>query len=109
MVDGAAEPLRAPRPERPERPRPTEPVPWLTGLAVTGVTMVVTAVAVVVLAATLHETNPLLPLVSNVVVTAGLLPSIWLARRTPVWRGVSGGVAAGIALSWLALPFVLFA
>jgi len=36
------------------------------------------------------------------VVTAGLMPSVWLARNTPLWRWLSYGVAAGLALSWLA-------
>ncbi|WP_411431387.1 DUF2537 domain-containing protein [Actinokineospora spheciospongiae] len=88
--------------------RPAEPTPWSTGLTVAAFVLVVTVIAVVSLASTLHETNPLLALVSNVVISAGLLPSIWLARRVAVWRWVAAGVAGGIVLSWLALPFILF-
>jgi hypothetical protein len=36
------------------------------------------------------------------VVTAGLMPSVWLTRGVPLWRWVSYGVAGGLAVSWLA-------
>jgi hypothetical protein len=89
-------------------PAPAEPVPWLTGLTVSAASLVLTVVTVVTLAATLAETYGLLALGSNVVVTAGLLPSLWLIHRTPVWRWVAYGVAGGIGIAWLALPFVIF-
>jgi uncharacterized protein DUF2537 len=100
------EPAAAAPPPRPAR-RP-EPVPWLTGLTVSGASLVLVVVTVVTLATTLAETYSLLAVASNVVVTAGLLPSLWLIHRQPIWRWVAYGVAAGIALSWLALPFVVF-
>lgn len=86
---------------------PVEPVPWLTGLTLSGASMVVVLVAMVTLAVTLAETHVLLAIGSNVVVTGGLLPSVWLIHRTPIWRWVAYGVAAAIVLGWLALPFVL--
>jgi hypothetical protein len=92
----------------PVPPRPTEPVPWLTGLTVSAASAVLVVVTVVTLAVTLAETYSLLALGSNVVVTAGLLPSLWLVHRQPVWRWVAYGVAVGIGLAWLALPFVIF-
>ncbi|MCT2582723.1 DUF2537 domain-containing protein [Actinophytocola sp. S1-96] len=96
-----------PRPE-PARPvRSAEPTPWLTGLTVSAVSLVLVLITVVTLAATLAETHALLAVASNVVVTAGLLPSLWLVRRQPVWRWVAYGVAAAIAMAWLALPFIL--
>jgi len=94
--------VRARKPER-----PAEPVPWLTGLTVAAVSMVLLLITVVSLAATLAETQVLLALASNAVVTAGLLPSLWLVRRQPVWRWVALGVAIGIGLAWLALPFIV--
>jgi len=95
-------------PARPGRPpRPPEPTPWLTGLSVSAVSLVLVLVTVVTLAATLADTHALLALASNAVVTAGLLPSLWLVHRAPVWRWVAYGVAAAIGLAWLALPFVL--
>lgn len=105
--ESVVEPLRAP--VRPRRPAPPpEPVPWLTGLTVTGASVALTVVTVVTLASTLAETYSLLALGANVVVTAGLLPSLWLIHRQPIWRWVAYGVAVGLGISWLALPFVLF-
>jgi hypothetical protein len=89
-------------------PPPPEPTPWLTGLTVSVASAVLVVLTVVILAATLAETYSLLALASNLVVTAGLLPSLWLIHRQPVWRWVAYGVAAGIAFAWLALPFVIF-
>ncbi|WP_156757574.1 DUF2537 domain-containing protein [Actinokineospora pegani] len=96
-----------PDPPRPAPPPPAEPAPWSTGSTVAVFAMVISGVAVIGLAATLRETNALLALVSNVVITAGLAPSVWLARRVVVWRWVAAGVAAGLAVSWLALPFII--
>jgi uncharacterized protein DUF2537 len=111
-AESMVEPLRLPPEERPPRasrpPLPPEPVPWPTGLAVTVASLVLTVVTVVTLAATLAETYSLLALASNIVVTAGLLPSLWLIHRQQIWRWVSYGVVVGLGLAWLALPFVLF-
>ncbi len=107
-VESVVEPPGLP-PRKPARPqRPPEPTPWLTGLAVAAASLVIVLVTVVTLASTLAETNALLALAANVVVTAGLLPSLWLIHRQPVWRWVAYGLAAGIGLAWLALPFVMF-
>ncbi|TDQ04524.1 DUF2537 domain-containing protein [Labedaea rhizosphaerae] len=90
------------------KPAPgAEPTPWATGLVVAAFSAVVVLVAVVSLAGTLEETSPLLALGANVVVTAGLLPSVWLARGVLTWRWVALGVAVGIGLSWFALAFML--
>jgi hypothetical protein len=85
-----------------------EPAPWLTGLTVSAFIFVLVFFAVLTLAITLGATNPLLAVASNVVVSAGLLPSVWLVRRTPIWRWISYGVAAAIGAGWLALPFIVF-
>lgn len=86
---------------------PPEPVPWLTGLTVAGVSFAVLVITMVTLAATLVETAALLAIVSNLVVTAGLLPSMWLLRRQPIWRWVALGAAAALVIGWVALPFIL--
>ncbi len=99
----------APAPPPPPRPtRPPEPAPWLTGLTVSAASLALVVVTVVTLAVTLAETYSLLALASNIVVTAGLLPSLWLIHRQPIWRWVAYGVAVGIGIAWLALPFILF-
>lgn len=87
---------------------PGEPAPWLTGLTVAGFIFVLVLFAVLTLAITLNATNPLLAVASNVVVSAGLLPSVWLVRQTPIWRWIALGVAGAIAIAWLALPFIVF-
>ncbi|MGQ0836996.1 DUF2537 domain-containing protein [Actinokineospora sp.] len=87
---------------------PAEPTPWATGLTVAAFTLVLVLFAILTLAGTLYETSPFLAIGSNIVITGGLLPSVWLARRVAVWRWVAAGVAGGIALGWLGLPFILF-
>jgi len=106
-TESVVEPVSAPAPP-PAPPRPPEPVPWLTGLTVSVASAVLVVVTVVTLAVTLAETYSLLALASNVVVTAGLLPSLWLIHRQPIWRWIAYGVAVGIGVAWLALPFVIF-
>lgn len=98
-----------PPPEEPDRTveRPPEPVPWLTGLTVTGFVFLLVLFAVLTLAVTLAVTNPLLAIGSNIVVTVGMLPSVWLVRHTPIWRWIGFGVALAIGVAWLALPFIL--
>lgn len=86
---------------------PPEPTPWVTGLTVSVMVALVTVTAVLTLAVTLSETGWLLALGANIVVTAGLAPSVWLARRVLVWRWVALGVASGLALGWIGLIFVL--
>lgn len=80
-----------------------EPTPWATGLTVSAIAAFVVLAAVVTLVGGLAEVDWLLGAFGLIVVTAGLAPSIWLARHTPVWRWISYGVAGGIAFSWLAL------
>jgi hypothetical protein len=87
---------------------PAEPVPWLTGLTVSGFIFVLVFFAVLTLAITLGATSPLLAVGSNVVVTVGLLPSVWLVRHTPIWRWIALGVAGAIGIAWLAVPFILW-
>jgi len=106
-TESVVEPVQAPA-SPPVPPRPAEPVPWLTGLTVSAASAVLVVVTVVTLAVTLAETYSLLALASNVVVTAGLLPSLWLIHRQPIWRWIAYGVAVGIGVAWLALPFVIF-
>ncbi len=104
-TESVVEPAPGPAPAPARR---AEPTPWLPGLTVSAASALLVVVTVVTLAVTLAETYSLLALASNVVVTAGLLPSLWLIHRQPIWRWVAYGVAVGIGVAWLALPFVIF-
>lgn len=86
---------------------PEEPTPWATGLTVSAFIAVIALLAVVALSIGLAETSVVLAVVANVLVVGGLAPSVWLARRVPVWRWVSYGVTAGVALAWLGLLLAL--
>jgi hypothetical protein len=85
--------------------RPAEPTPWATGLTVTGFSAAVVLLVVVALSLALGAASNWLALIANVVIALGLAPSVWLARRAPVWRWVAYGVVAGIVIAWIALLF----
>ena len=40
---------------------------------------------------------------ANLLVGVGLAPSLWLLRRTPLWRWPALGAAVGLGVSWVAL------
>ena len=82
---------------------PGEPTPWTTGLTVSGAVAVIVGIALLRLSQGLEPNGGGVVALANVLVAAGLTPSIWLTRMTPVWRWIAYGAAAGIALSWLAL------
>ena len=89
--------------------RPREPTPWLTGLTVSAFIAAVVVVAMLALATTLaRETSGWLALVASVVVTAGITPSLWLVRRTPILRWAAYGAAAGVVLAWAGVLVIAF-
>lgn len=104
-VSAGPAPVEWPPPgQRPGARRvPAEQTPWGTGLTVSGFVALFVTLAIVVLSRGLAETSPWLALMANVLLVVGLLPSVWLARRTPVWRWVGLGVVAGLAAAWFAL------
>lgn len=80
-----------------------EPTPWATGLAVS---VVVAGAIVIVLLSLARELAPKgtgVVALANLLVAAGLAPSIWLGRATPTWRWVAYGTAAGLVATWIAL------
>ena len=82
-----------------------EPTPWATGLTVSFFTAVLMGIVVITLSLALGAANRWLPLIANVVIAVGLAPSVWLARRAPVWRWIAFGVVVGIVVGWIALLF----
>jgi hypothetical protein len=84
-----------------------EPVPWGPGVTVAGFTAFLVASAVYVLTAGLAD-QPIIAIVVDVVVAAGITPAIWLARGVPVLRWVAGGAAVGVLIAWIsALVFLV--
>jgi hypothetical protein len=90
-----------------ETPVPREETPWGTGLAVSLITAAVVTFTVFTLSVGLGETSEWLALLANVLVVGGISPSVWLARRTPVWRWMAYGVVVGVLAAWLALLLTL--
>lgn len=84
-----------------------EPTPWATGLTVSGLVGFVVVFAMIVLCATVSSASEWFAFAANAVVTAGLVPSVLVVRRTPVWRWAALGIAIGIVLGWLAWLFSL--
>lgn len=84
-----------------------EPTPWLTGLTIAVFVGAVILVAMLALATTLaKETTGFLAIAASVVVTAGLTPSLWLARKLPIVRWVALGAGAGVAIAWIGVLVV---
>jgi hypothetical protein len=78
-----------------------EPTPWATGLLVAGFVAAVVITAMLALAVALAaEISGWLVIVAALVVTLGLAPSLWLARRVPIVRWIALGASAGVVLSW---------
>lgn len=88
---------------------PGEPTPWATGLTVSAVTAVIVGIALLSLSQGLAAVGFWPVVLANLLVAAGLTPSIWLAWATPIWRWVAYGAAAGILLTWILLLLSLLA
>src|SRR5699024_9259852 len=83
----------------------TDAVPWLTGSTIALFTGVVVAVAILALTTELAaHVAPWLAIVAVVIVTAGLVPSLWLARGQPILRRGALGAVRGIARSGTGSP-----
>ena len=81
--------------------------PWGTGLTVSAFAAAVVLFAVIALSEALGSASRWLAVAANIIIALGLAPSLWLARKVPVWRWVVYGVIAGIGLAWIALLFTL--
>jgi hypothetical protein len=91
-----------------QQPRRDLPAPWATGLTVAGFVAVVLIVAMLALVDTLaSETTGWLAIGAALVVTAGLAPSLWLARRLPILRWVVLGATVGLGLSWIGVLLIV--
>ncbi|MBV8542451.1 MAG: DUF2537 domain-containing protein [Pseudonocardiales bacterium] len=82
---------------------PGEPTPWATGFTVSVVVAAVVVIALLSLSQGLAPNGTGIVVLANLLVAAGLAPSMWLGRATPTWRWVAYGTAAGIVAAWVAL------
>ncbi len=79
-----------------------EPPAYGPGLFVAGFVAVLVGTAI--LAVSLGMTQvPVLAVLSNVLIAAGLAPALWYSRRIPVLRWVAAGAAIGLVLGWIGL------
>jgi len=83
-----------------------EPTPWATGIPLVVFSALVVGVAVWVLSAGLAD-RPVVAILVNLLVAAGLAPAIWLSRGLPVLRWVAAGAAAGIVIGWVSAVLML--
>jgi len=83
-----------------------EPTPWATGLALTGFTALVVGVAIWVLCAGLAD-RPVIAVLVNALVAAGLAPAMWLCRGLPVLRWIAAGALVGVIGGWVAAVLML--
>ncbi|APU17661.1 MULTISPECIES: DUF2537 domain-containing protein [Actinoalloteichus] len=80
-----------------------ESTPWATGLTVSAVVAIIVTITLTTVSVGWAETAALFAAGVNLVVVGGLVPAMWLLRRTPVWRWIVYGAAAGVLLSWTGL------
>jgi len=83
-----------------------EPTPWATGLVLAGFSALVVGVAIWVLCAGLAD-RPVIAILVNAVVAAGLAPAMWLCRGLPVLRWIAAGALVGVIVGWLAAIVML--
>jgi hypothetical protein len=82
---------------------PPGPTPWATGLLIAAFVAVFVTLADVALCQAFAEAFGLLWIPANLLVGAGLAPSLWLLRRVPLWRWPALGATVGLGVSWVVL------
>ncbi|WP_156994169.1 DUF2537 domain-containing protein [Pseudonocardia acaciae] len=80
-----------------------EPTPWATGLTASAIIAVLIATIDMILSRALQISFGWVWIPANVLIGAGLAPSILLLRRMPFWRWIAYGVAAGLVAAWFIL------
>ena len=82
---------------------PPGPTPWATGLFIAAFVAVFLTLADVTLCRAFAEAFGVLWIPANLLVCAGLAPSLWLLRRTPLWRWLALGATVGLGVAWVVL------
>lgn len=75
---------------------------WGPGIAMAAFVALIVAVALIVLTSGVSD-SPVLAVVFNVIIAAGMAPALWMCRSLPVLRFLAAGAAAGILLGWIAM------
>jgi hypothetical protein len=110
-----ASPEQAPPPAIPVNPlvpvpeEPPGPTPWGTGLLIAAFVAVFLTLADVALCQAFAEAFGWLWIPANLLVGLGLAPSLWLLRRTPLWRWPALGATVGLGVSWVVLLLAMLA
>jgi Protein of unknown function (DUF2537) len=88
-------------------PEPPGPTPWGSGLLIAAFAAVFLTLADVALCRAFAEAFGWLWIPANLLVGVGLAPSLWLLRRTPLWRWPALGAAIGLTASWVVLVLAM--
>jgi hypothetical protein len=88
-------------------PEPPGPTPWGSGLLIAAFAAVFLTLADVALCRAFAEAFGWLWIPANLLVGVGLAPSLWLLRRTPLWRWPALGAAVGLTASWVVLVLAM--
>jgi Protein of unknown function (DUF2537) len=88
---------------------PPGPTPWATGLLIAAFVTVFLTLADFALCQAFAEAFGLLWVPANLLVGAGLAPSLWLLRHTPLWRWPALGATVGLGVSWVILLLAMLA
>jgi hypothetical protein len=88
---------------------PPGPTPWGTGLLIAAFVAVFLTLADVALCRAFAEAFGLLWIPANLLFGLGLAPSLWLLRRTPLWRWPALGATVGLGVSWVVLLLAMLA
>ncbi|MBO0854216.1 MAG: DUF2537 domain-containing protein [Nocardia sp.] len=80
-----------------------EPTPWAAGIAVAAFVTALTTAAIYSFGTALAQVHWTLAVAVNVIAVAGVTPTAWRWRETPVTRWVLAGLGAGVLVGWLIL------
>lgn len=75
---------------------------WGPGIGLGIFMALLVAISLVVLTSGVSDV-PVLAVVFNLVIAAGMAPALWLCRSLPVLRFLAAGAAAGILVGWIAM------
>ena len=90
-------------------PEPPGPTPWATGLLIAAFVAVFLTLADVALCRAFAEAFGCCGSRRTCWSGRGWRPSLWLLRRTPLWRWPALGATVGLGVSWVVLLLAMLA